>query len=87
MEDIHQALSQAIYECFLENVDTHIDISLVDKFHATDLDLLEIVIALQNHFGIDIPDEDFHLLYSTASAVEYLQVRIAELREWICQKE
>lgn len=74
-------------EIFSEPVDPTADISLVEKYHADDFDLAEIMVALEDRFGFDIPDEDISHFTGTAAIAAYLSRRLAEIDEWITGKE
>ena len=39
------------------------------------LDLIELTMALEEEFGIEIPDEDVEGLSTVASVIEYLKTR------------
>ena len=52
--------------------------------HGLDLfDLSEIVVAIEETFGFDIPDGDVPSLASMASCTAYVEQRMAEIRSWI----
>ncbi|MBM3321992.1 acyl carrier protein [candidate division WOR-3 bacterium] len=50
----------------------------VDDLGADSLDIVELVMAFEEKFGIEIPDEDSQQLTTVGKAVEYLQRRMAE---------
>ena len=47
--------------------------SFVDDLGADSLDTVELVMALEEEFGIDIPDEDADKLKTVGDAMEYLK--------------
>ena len=52
--------------------------------HGFDLfDLSEIVVAIEETFGFDIPDGDVSSLSSMAACTAYVEQRMAEIRSWI----
>ena len=52
--------------------------------HGLDLfDLSEIVVAIEETFGFNIPDGDVPSLSSMASCTAYVEQRMAEIRSWI----
>ena len=52
--------------------------------HGLDLfDLSEIVVAIEETFGFNIPDGDVSSLSSMASCTAYVEQRMAEIRSWI----
>ncbi|OYD15638.1 acyl carrier protein [candidate division WOR-3 bacterium JGI_Cruoil_03_51_56] len=50
----------------------------VDDLGADSLDIVELVMAFEEKFGIEIPDEDSQQLVTVGKAVEYLEKRLAE---------
>ena len=54
------------------------------KVHGLDLfDLSEIVVAIEEKFGFDIPDSDLASISSMHRTVRYVEERMAEIRSWI----
>src|SRR5213076_3288419 len=49
------------------------DASFVDDFGADSLDTVELVMAFEEEFGIDIPDEDAEQMRTVGDAVSYLK--------------
>jgi len=50
----------------------------VDDLGADSLDIVELVMAFEEKFKVEIPDEDSQQLVTVGKAVEYLQKRLAE---------
>ncbi len=46
--------------------------SFVDDLGADSLDTVELVMALEEEFGIEIPDEEAEKIGTVASAVDYI---------------
>ncbi len=55
-----------------------IDTSFVDDLGADSLDTVELVMALEEEFGCEIPDEDAEKITTVKEAVEYLNAHAAE---------
>ena len=87
METIKEALKEILYDVLLESVDFEEDIVFSERFKTDLYDELEIVVAIEDYFGIEIPDDDINNLGSTHSAVEYLSRRLEEMKEWIAKRE
>ena len=49
------------------------DASFVDDLGADSLDTVELVMAFEEEFGIDIPDEDAEKMGSVNDAIKYLE--------------
>ena len=49
------------------------DASFVDDLGADSLDTVELVMAFEEEFGIEIPDEDAEKLQSVGDAVNYIK--------------
>ncbi|MGH9322347.1 MAG: acyl carrier protein [Vicinamibacteria bacterium] len=49
------------------------DASFVDDLGADSLDQVELVMALEEEFGIEIPDEDAEKITRVKEAVSYIQ--------------
>ena len=47
--------------------------SFIDDLGADSLDTVELVMAFEEEFGIDIPDEDAEKIGSVTDAIRYLQ--------------
>jgi acyl carrier protein len=52
--------------------------SFVEDLGADSLDTVELVMAFEEEFGIDIPDEDAELMQTVGDAVDYLQKNASE---------
>lgn len=53
------------------------DASLIDDLGADSLDLVEIVIAMESEFGIEVPDADAERLLTVGDAVRYVERQVA----------
>jgi acyl carrier protein len=49
------------------------DASFVDDLGADSLDTVELVMALEEEFGIEIPDEDAEKITKVKEAIDYIQ--------------
>jgi acyl carrier protein len=52
------------------------DASFTDDLGADSLDTVELVMALEEEFDIEIPDEDAEKMTTVQSAIEYLEQKI-----------
>lgn len=46
--------------------------SFVDDLGADSLDLVELIMALEEEYGIEIPDEDAEKIITVADAINYI---------------
>lgn len=56
------------------------DAHFVEDLGADSLDVIEITMAAEQAFGIDIPDEDADQLTTVGSFIAYLERRASEMR-------
>lgn len=52
------------------------DASFIDDLGADSLDTVELVMALEEEFDIEIPDEDAEKMTTVSSAIEYLEQKV-----------
>ena len=52
--------------------------SFVDDLGADSLDTVELIMAFEEEFGIEIPDEEAEKLTSVGKSIEYLEKKLAE---------
>jgi len=52
--------------------------SFVEDLGADSLDTVELVMAFEEEFGIDIPDEDAEQMRTVGDAIKYLKANAAE---------
>ena len=69
-EKVQQALAQQ-FELDPETIT--MDTDLIDDIGADSLDVVELIMSLEDEFGIAISDEDAAQLYTVRRIVEYLE--------------
>ncbi|TMI73614.1 MAG: acyl carrier protein [Bacillati bacterium ANGP1] len=52
--------------------------SFVDDLGADSLDVVELVMALEEEFGVEIPDEDAEKIATVGEAVKYVEAHMGE---------
>ncbi|MFH1768825.1 MAG: acyl carrier protein [Candidatus Omnitrophota bacterium] len=52
--------------------------SFIDDLGADSLDTVELVMALEEEFGIDIPDEDAEKMTAVTDAIKYIEEKVQE---------
>lgn len=50
--------------------------SLVKHHNCDSLDLIELTLALEKEFDIQIKDSDFHLIDTVQDAIDYIQMKV-----------
>jgi acyl carrier protein len=52
--------------------------SFIDDLGADSLDTVELIMAFEEEFGIEIPDEDAEKMSTVGDAIEYLENHVKE---------
>ena len=52
--------------------------SFIDDLGADSLDTVELIMAFEEEFGIEIPDEDAEKMSTVGDAIEYLEKHVKE---------
>ncbi len=60
----------------VEEDDVTPDASFFDDLGADSLDIVELVMALEDSFGVSIPDEDAESIKTVGDAVDYIAANI-----------
>lgn len=55
-----------------------IDSSFVDDLGADSLDIVELIMALETEFDLEIPDEDAEKISTVSDVVEYIKAHTEE---------
>ena len=55
------------------------DAHLLDDLGADSLDVVELVMALEEEFGIEVPDDDVENIRTVSDVVEYMAARVEEV--------
>ena len=53
----------------------------IDDLGADSLDTVELIMALEEQFGVEVPDEEAEKLTTVGKAVEYIEKRVSEQGE------
>ncbi|STZ01389.1 Acyl carrier protein [Moraxella lacunata] len=77
MSDIEAKVKAAVAEQLSLNADEiNNAASFMDDLGADSLDLVELVMAFENEFGITIPDEDSAELTTVQKAINYVSAKV-----------
>jgi len=73
MADIFEKVKDIIVEQLgVEPEDVKLEASFVDDLGADSLDIVELVMALEENFDLQIPDEDAEKIHKVGEAVQYV---------------
>lgn len=73
MENIEQRVKKIVAEQLgVNEAEVKIDSSFVDDLGADSLDTVELVMALEEEFGCEIPDEEAEKITTVQQAVDYI---------------
>ena len=73
-EEIYQKLKGIVVEQLgVDEEDVTIDASFVEDLNADSLDLVELIMSLEEEFGMEISDEEAEHITSVRDAVDYIQ--------------
>ncbi|MBN62693.1 acyl carrier protein [bacterium] len=74
MSDINERVKDLVVEQLGVSADQVTpQASFIDDLGADSLDTVELVMAFEEEFGIDIPDEDAEKMVSVSDAIKYLE--------------
>jgi len=60
----------------VDEADIKPEASFLDDLGADSLGIVELVLALEERFDIDIPDEDTETIRTVQNAIEYIEKRV-----------
>ena len=72
MEAIDRIQKIIIYQLGIEEGKISIESSFIDDLGADSLDIVELIMAFEEEFDIEIPDEDAEKIKTVGDAVNYL---------------
>lgn len=82
MEDSSMALEERVVSIIIEQLGVSKDeiqqeASFIDDLGADSLDIVELVMAMEEAFDVEIPDEDAEKMQTIGDAVTYLKEKLA----------
>ncbi|HXE14663.1 MAG TPA: acyl carrier protein [Bryobacteraceae bacterium] len=76
MSAVEQKVKQIIVEQLgVDEAQVDQSASFVDDLGADSLDIVELVMAFEEAFGIDIPDEDAEKITTVKQAIDYIEAK------------
>jgi len=77
VEDILERLKNIVVEKLgVEESEIRPDASFIDDLGADSLDIVELIMAIEEEFDIEIPDEDAEKLTTVGAAVDYIKNKL-----------
>lgn len=79
MAEIAEQVKQIIAEQLLVDLDEVIeDASFIEDLGADSLDTVEMIMEIEDEFGIEIPDEDAEKISTVGHAIEYVKRKVGQ---------
>lgn len=79
MSDIAERVKKIIKEqLMVEESEVTEDASFVDDLGADSLDIVEMIMEIEDEFGIEVPDEDAEKLATVGDAIKYIERRLEQ---------
>ena len=76
-EEIFEKVKTVIVEQLgIDEESLKMDSSFLDDLGADSLDIVEFIMALEEEFGLEIPDEDVEKIVTVKDVVEYISIII-----------
>jgi acyl carrier protein len=74
MAAVYDRLKKIVVEQLgVEEDEVSMEASFVEDLNADSLDLVELIMSLEEEFGLEIPDEDAEKIVTVGDAVDYIQ--------------
>lgn len=82
MPSLDEKVNQIVVEQLgVESSEVTPDASFVDDLGADSLDRVELVMAFEEAFGLEIPDNDAEKIVTVQDAVEYIQKNAKSIKQ------
>ena len=77
--ELEQKIKEIVVERLgVDEAKVAMDASFIDDLGADSLDTVELVMAFEEAFGIEIPDEDAEKMVTVKDALEYLSQHVGQ---------
>ena len=75
--DIFSKVKEIVVEQLgVDEEDVTPDASFIDDLGADSLDIVELIMAFEEEFDIEIPDEDAEKITTVGEAIEYIESKV-----------
>jgi len=76
--DVYSKFKEIIVDQLgVEEDDVAPDASFIDDLGADSLDIVELIMAFEEEFDIEIPDEDAEKITSVQEAIDYIESKLS----------
>ncbi|NLJ48972.1 MAG: acyl carrier protein [Candidatus Atribacteria bacterium] len=76
--DVYSKVKEIIVDQLgIEEEDVAPDASFIDDLGADSLDIVELIMAFEEEFDIEIPDEDAEKITSVQEAIDYIESKLS----------
>ncbi|MBP8932975.1 MAG: acyl carrier protein [Candidatus Atribacteria bacterium] len=76
--DVYSKVKEIIVDQLgIEEDDVAPDASFIDDLGADSLDIVELIMAFEEEFDIEIPDEDAEKITSVQEAIDYIESKLS----------
>lgn len=76
METFERVKELVVEQLGVEEDEVTAEASFVDDLGADSLDIVELVMAFEEEFDLEIPDEDAEKIQTVGNAVDYIKQRV-----------
>ena len=77
MSDIEARVKKIVVEQLgVDAAEVTIDSTFVDDLGADSLDIVELIMAFEEEFGFEIPDEDAEKITTVQAAIDYIRTNV-----------
>ena len=74
-----ETIKNALVEQFgVKESDITMDTSLIEDLGADSLDLVELIMAMEEEFNFELPEEDAEKISTVGEAIEYIKANVVE---------
>ncbi len=78
MDTLAQVKSIVADQLGIDEEEVQLESAFIDDLGADSLDIVELVMALEDEFKLEIPDEDAEKIVTVENAVNYIKTHLEE---------
>ncbi len=77
MTVIEKVKAMIVEQLGVSEAEVVVEARFIDDLGADSLDIVELIMALEDEYGIEIPDEDAEKMETVGDAIRYIEERLA----------